>query len=124
MRKAVGGYEGVRKVWIYFISCFLALWQLFVVYQPWGCASAAAFQGVRSCVHTPGSMDSPGMEGPCCTKDVRVLSMLQRCHRSAEALKNPSKTWMSRDGMLEDLSVMFLVVTAALLSILLGGLQG
>lgn len=46
MREAVGGYEGVRKVWIYFISYFLALWQLFVVYQPLGCAWAASFQGV------------------------------------------------------------------------------
>lgn len=49
MGEAVGGYEGVRKVWIYFISCFLALWQLFVVYQPLGCASVI-----------PGSLAIPG----------------------------------------------------------------
>lgn len=46
MREAVGGYKGVRKVWIYLISCLLALGQLFVVYQPLGYAWAVSFQGV------------------------------------------------------------------------------
>lgn len=50
MKEAVGGYEGVRKVWIYFISCFLALWQLFVVYQLLGCAWAVF----------PGNLAIPG----------------------------------------------------------------
>lgn len=33
--------------------------------------------------------------------------MLQQCLYDAKALEDPSKTWMSREGVLEDLSVMF-----------------
>lgn len=69
---------------------------------------------------TPSSMASPGKEGPCCTKSVPVLSMLQQCLYNTEALKDPSKSWMSRGGMLEHLSLMFLVVIAALHSVMLG----
>lgn len=77
MREAVGGYEGVRKVWIYFISCFLALCSVSALGL---CQHLSRESGhPRSRVHAPSSMDSPGMEGPCCTKGVHVLSMLQQC---------------------------------------------
>lgn len=77
----------------------------------------------RSHVHTPSGMDSPEMERPCCTKGVHVFSMLRQCLYNAENHKDPGKTCISRDGMVEDLSMVFLVVIADLLSIVLGGLQ-
>lgn len=53
-------------------------------------------------------MYSPGMEGPCCTKGLHALSLAQGCLLSAEALKDPSKVWVSRDEVLKDLSVVVL----------------
>lgn len=91
MKEAVGGYEGVRKVWIYFISCFLALWQLFVVYQLLGCAWAVF----------PGNLAIPGAMSILLVVWTalrwkghavqRVVSMLQRCLYNAEDLKDQAR---------------------------------
>lgn len=52
------------------------------------------------------------MEGPCCTKGLHVLSIPQGCLLCIEAFKDPSKVWMSKDGMLKDLLVVVVLCRA------------